>query len=52
MCAGLVRSLAEIAEAYGFTDYPHFSKAFRRRFDTSPRDVRADTLVRTFSAGD
>lgn len=49
---GLVRSLAEIAEAYGFTDYPHFSRAFRRRFDRSPRDVRADTLVRTFSAGD
>ncbi|MCG2626834.1 AraC family transcriptional regulator [Bradyrhizobium sp. WYCCWR 13023] len=35
------RTIAEIAEGYGFTDPTNFSRAFRRTFDMSPRAVRA-----------
>lgn len=34
------RSIQQIAEAVGFFDPSAFSRAFRRRYDTSPRDVR------------
>lgn len=34
------RKIATIAYACGFTDIPTFNRAFRRRFDLSPRDVR------------
>jgi AraC family transcriptional activator of tynA and feaB len=33
------RPLKEVAYACGFTDYPHFSRAFRRRFGRSPTAV-------------
>lgn len=35
------RTQAEVAYACGFTDYPSFSRAFRRRYGTSPRDARS-----------
>ncbi len=35
------RTVATIAYACGFTDIPTFNRAFRRRFDLSPRDLRA-----------
>ncbi len=34
------RTLEEVALACGFTDYPSFTRAFRRRFGLSPRDAR------------
>ena len=33
-------TIEEIARGCGLTDYPTFSRAFRRRFDRPPRDVR------------
>ncbi|MDB5583671.1 MAG: AraC family transcriptional regulator [Bradyrhizobium sp.] len=41
----LHRSITTIAYNWGFKDTAHFSRAFRRRFDASPRDTRA-TLIR------
>lgn len=35
------RSLAELAETFGFSSAAHFSTAFRRLYGVSPRDVRA-----------
>jgi AraC-like DNA-binding protein len=35
------RSISEIAFAWGFNDAAHFSRAFRARFGTSPRELRA-----------
>jgi AraC-like DNA-binding protein len=32
-------SVSQIAYAWGFNDQAHFSRAFRRRFDMSPRSV-------------
>jgi AraC-like DNA-binding protein len=34
------RTITDIAAAHGFDDPTSFSRAFRRRFGTSPRDVR------------
>ncbi len=34
------RSITEIAMSLGFNDMSHFSRAFRERFDVSPRDYR------------
>jgi len=34
------RTITAIAAAHGFDDPTSFSRAFRRRFGTSPRDVR------------
>jgi AraC-like DNA-binding protein len=36
--------ITEIALRWGFNDMPHFSRAFRRRFGTAPRDYRARAL--------
>lgn len=33
-------SISEIAEAHGFSSAEHFSRAFRREFSLSPREVR------------
>jgi len=38
------RSVSEIAFAWGFNDAAHFSRAFKKRFACSPRDVRAGAL--------
>lgn len=35
------KSIADIAEAFGFNSYPAFGRAFRRQFAISPREVRA-----------
>ena len=34
------RSISDVAYTWGFTDQAHFSRAFRKQFGTSPRDVR------------
>jgi acetamidase/formamidase/AraC-like DNA-binding protein len=34
------RSISEIAYRYGFADSAHFSRSFRQRFGTSPREFR------------
>jgi AraC family transcriptional regulator, positive regulator of tynA and feaB len=45
-CADLIsdpqvsRTITDIAAAHGFDDPTSFSRAFRRRFGTSPRNVR------------
>jgi AraC-like DNA-binding protein len=39
-----VRSLTEIAFRWGFSNYAHFSRVFKRRFGTSPREFR-ETLA-------
>jgi AraC-like DNA-binding protein len=39
--ARLGRSVSDIALGHGFADLSHFSRAFRRRYGTSPRDYRA-----------
>lgn len=38
--AGVGRPIEELAYACGFTDYPSFSRAFKRRFGRSPRAAR------------
>lgn len=38
------RSIGEIAFYWGFNDVAHFSRAFRQRFDSSPREFRAAQL--------
>jgi AraC-like DNA-binding protein len=35
------RSISEIAFAWGFNDAAHFSRVFKARFGSSPRDLRA-----------
>jgi AraC-like DNA-binding protein len=35
------RQIGEIAFSWGFSDFAHFSRTFRRAFDMSPRDFRA-----------
>jgi AraC-like DNA-binding protein len=35
------KTIAEIAEGYGFTDPTNFSRSFRRMFEVSPRAMRA-----------
>jgi AraC-like DNA-binding protein len=37
------RSISDVALGHGFSDLAHFSRAFRRRYGTAPRDVRAGT---------
>lgn len=37
----LGRSVSDIALGHGFADLAHFSRAFRRRYGTAPRDYRA-----------
>ena len=34
------RSISDLAYTWGFTDQAHFSRAFRKQFGISPRDVR------------
>jgi len=46
--AGL--GISTIAMAHGFNDLSHFSRAFRQRFDLSPRAYRASGAVATGSA--
>ncbi|MCR6670546.1 helix-turn-helix domain-containing protein [Devosia ginsengisoli] len=41
------RSVASIAEDYGFGHYPSFSRAFRRAYEMSPREVKALGLERS-----
>lgn len=36
------RRISDVALAWGFSDAAHFSRAFRQRFDVSPRDYRRD----------
>jgi AraC-like DNA-binding protein len=38
------RSISEIAFDWGFNDAAHFSRAFRERFDVTPRDWRAAAI--------
>ena len=40
-------TIAAIAAAAGFGDLSYFHRVFRRRFGTTPRDVRIDELGRT-----
>jgi AraC-like DNA-binding protein len=46
------RQLSTIAQAYGFTNAAHFSRAFRNSFGVAPRDVRSasQTVVPDVSA--
>ena len=37
-------TVAEISEHVGFRDVSHFSRAFRRRFDSSPAQFRRDAI--------
>jgi len=39
------RSVTELAFACGFNDASHFSRAFKARFDRSPRDYRQDPFL-------
>ncbi|MHB0774926.1 transcriptional regulator FeaR [Halomonas sp. WWR20] len=39
------RTITEIAYKWGFTDSAHFSRSFKREFDSSPRDFRRSRLV-------
>jgi len=39
-------SISEIALGWGFSDLAHFSRAFRRRFGSSPRELRGDCQAR------
>ncbi len=39
--AGTERTVGEIAFAWGFTSFAHFSRAFRRTFGVSPSEMRA-----------
>ncbi len=36
------RSISRIAEEWGFTDPPAFSRAFRHEFGVSPREAREE----------
>jgi AraC-like DNA-binding protein len=38
------RKIAEIAAEAGFTDLSYFNRAFRRRFSTTPSDMRATAI--------
>jgi AraC-like DNA-binding protein len=42
------RKLGELARDYGFATHAHFSDAFRRKFDMSPREVLMESLFHTF----
>lgn len=44
--AMLPRSLGDIAFSWGFSDPAHFSRAFRKRFEMSPRQCRSDMKIR------
>ena len=46
LAAGDRRTISAIAFDAGFGDLSHFNKAFRRRFGTTPSDVRAAALRR------
>ncbi|HTN13413.1 MAG TPA: helix-turn-helix domain-containing protein [Sphingomonadaceae bacterium] len=39
------RSITEIAHHWGFSDSQHFSRAFKSRFGSTPRDYRAASLI-------
>ncbi|SLN28107.1 Transcriptional activator FeaR [Aquimixticola soesokkakensis] len=41
--------ISQIAYRWGFNDASHFSRSFRKRFGTSPRDYRADVFARDLS---
>lgn len=45
------RSVASIAEGYGFDNYPSFVRAFRRTHEMSPREVRTLGLERCSTMG-
>lgn len=47
LSAGLAgRSISEIAFNWGFRNLSHFSEAFRRTYNASPRELRRDRFVR------
>lgn len=39
------QSITDIAYEAGFNDLSYFNRAFRRRYDATPSDIRAETLV-------
>lgn len=47
MPALLTRSIGEIAYSWGFSDVAHFSRTFRQRYGTSPREHRKRAHGRT-----
>lgn len=53
LCAAhhAARSVSEIAYSWGFSDAAHFSRAFRRRFGRTAREVRASGATREGQAG-
>jgi AraC-like DNA-binding protein len=43
--------ISEVAHQHGFVSGAHFSRAFRRAFDCSPREARDASLSRRASIG-
>ncbi len=44
-------AMAAVAHRFGFTSYPHFSRAFRTAYGMAPRDWRAAAMRRGAGAG-
>jgi AraC-like DNA-binding protein len=44
--AALAQSISSIAYDCGFGDLSYFNRSFRERFDTTPSDIRAATMIR------
>ncbi|UVC09254.1 helix-turn-helix transcriptional regulator [Rhizobium sp. TH2] len=44
--AALAQSISSIAYDCGFGDLSHFNRSFRERFDMTPSDIRAATMMR------
>lgn len=43
------RSIAQVAQSWGFGDMTHFSRSFRETFGTSPRGHRQESIAGTFA---